>query len=286
MSFLINSYKYTSPSYTGLDIADYIANDPVVVYSTRHINSLYSGPLVKLRRDSDNATSDFSATLGNFVDWAAVDTWAGGANIFVETWYDQSGYDYHAIQTTLSKQPAISTSSTITGTRTVLFNGTSNVLRADTTAMFNGFCVNQQSLYLCHDMISTGFNSVLNANSVTGGGSVAFFRLNRYTGNARHTWQSTTLNPAGVPVSQKEHLYCYYDGANQGINLNDGAFSASSAKVGNSATRYLHIGAGGDATQYSNVHIAELIWFNVSQGASGVDIDTIRDDQNLIYTLY
>jgi hypothetical protein len=102
-------------------------------YSLRRLNSLYTGPLVKIRRDSDNVevnvypdfegnfslnsivtnvdetTSGSSqvgfsyttpyATLAQFVK--------GNPNCFVVEWKDQSGNGNHATQTTGTDQPKI-----------------------------------------------------------------------------------------------------------------------------------------------------------------------------------
>jgi len=63
----------------------------------------YTGPLVRLRRASDNAEQDFSAAANGWLDPAAVAAWAAG-NAFVVTRYDQTGNSRHVTQATAGSQ--------------------------------------------------------------------------------------------------------------------------------------------------------------------------------------
>lgn len=57
-------------------------------YSVRRLLGSYSGPLVQLRRASDNAVSDFGDGLDE-LDTSAISAWAGGA-AYIKTLYDQT----------------------------------------------------------------------------------------------------------------------------------------------------------------------------------------------------
>lgn len=61
------------------------------IFSLRHIYSLYDGPLVRLRRSTDNQTANFSAGVDGDLDAAAVAAWCkmGSCSAFVDTWFDQ-----------------------------------------------------------------------------------------------------------------------------------------------------------------------------------------------------
>jgi hypothetical protein len=74
-------------------------------FSMRVLESDYTGSLVRLRRDSDNAEKDFAWGDNDIVDVEAIDAWRNGANVYVHTWYDQSGLGRDAVQTTQSRQP-------------------------------------------------------------------------------------------------------------------------------------------------------------------------------------
>lgn len=83
-------------------------------YSTRiPAGGIYGGPLLRVRRSSDNAEQDIYASAipdanGNrFLDTTALLAFAGVNSAFVTTWYDQSGNGRHATQTTGTSQPRI-----------------------------------------------------------------------------------------------------------------------------------------------------------------------------------
>jgi hypothetical protein len=88
------------------------------VWGTRLVYPAYSGALARVRRSSDNAEQDFSATAEGWLDAAAVATFIGGGTGFIVTLYDQSGNGRHATQATAGSQPTygvVSGRPTITG---------------------------------------------------------------------------------------------------------------------------------------------------------------------------
>jgi hypothetical protein len=82
-------------------------------YSTRLVNSSYSGPAVNVRRASDNATQDFYADInGNLgteylAKGTTLDSWLGASNGYVTKIYDQTGNNRHVSQSTNANQPTI-----------------------------------------------------------------------------------------------------------------------------------------------------------------------------------
>lgn len=69
-----------------------------VFYSMRNVVYQYSGPVVNVRRSTDNVTSDFytNLTQSYFTTGAngtgtTYDSWITGATGYVRIWYDQSG---------------------------------------------------------------------------------------------------------------------------------------------------------------------------------------------------
>jgi hypothetical protein len=73
-------------------------------YSLRSLSIYYTGPVVRVRRSSDNAESDFTATQ---VNDGTLTTFCGAGNGFVRTWYDQSGNGRNANQPTSAAQPQV-----------------------------------------------------------------------------------------------------------------------------------------------------------------------------------
>lgn len=83
------------------------------VFSMRQVNLEYDGPLIRLRRSSDNAESDFSpASSGGLISNSAINSWRSGASVFVVRWYDQSGWGRDAIQPVNNRQPEFSPNNT------------------------------------------------------------------------------------------------------------------------------------------------------------------------------
>lgn len=68
------------------------------------------GPLIRLRRASDDAESDFGADGDGYLDTAAIATWIGGSSGLVKVIYDQSGNAYDHAQGTAGNQPTFTAS--------------------------------------------------------------------------------------------------------------------------------------------------------------------------------
>lgn len=78
-------------------------------YSLRQLTLYYTGPVVRVRNDS-NTEQDFTAAQ---VTNGTLTTFCGAGNGFVRTWYDQSGNGRNATQVTTTKQPLLVSSGTV-----------------------------------------------------------------------------------------------------------------------------------------------------------------------------
>lgn len=86
-------------------ILDTYGSDVLGAYSLRLLKSSYSGSIIRVRRSSDNTLQNFTATE---ITDGTLATWVGAGNDgFVHTWYDQSGNNNNATQTSTSLQPKI-----------------------------------------------------------------------------------------------------------------------------------------------------------------------------------
>jgi hypothetical protein len=65
-------------------------------YSVRRLFNEYNGPLIRVRRASDNAELDIGFTKFNLLDEASILNFCGISLGTVVTWYDQSGSGYTA----------------------------------------------------------------------------------------------------------------------------------------------------------------------------------------------
>ena len=125
-SNLIQIAAFTTP-------ADTLPN-PAGIYGLRLISSTYGGPLVNLRRSSDNTLQDFSPGVGGNFPTASAITFAAGSLLFVHTWYDQSGNGNDASEVT-SRQPLFSTSVfDLNGNPAILFGDSTQAALSVTAA--------------------------------------------------------------------------------------------------------------------------------------------------------
>jgi hypothetical protein len=88
-------------------------------YSLRRMRGSYTGPLLRVRRSSDDAVRDIGSIIdsGN-LDTATLTSFCGTSSCFVQIWYDQTGNGMDASQASFSAQPRIINAGTIDG-----FNG-------------------------------------------------------------------------------------------------------------------------------------------------------------------
>jgi hypothetical protein len=76
-------------------------------YSLRNLDKDYLGPLVRVRRSSDNAEQDIYGDYYGNLDTVRLKDFVGANSGFVTTWYDQSGNARNATQTTAANQPRV-----------------------------------------------------------------------------------------------------------------------------------------------------------------------------------
>jgi hypothetical protein len=97
-----------------LDKVGFNTTDPkaTAAYSLRQLSTDYTGAAIQVTKDNltfQNIGFDGSGNL----DETALTTFAAGGTVYVRTWYDQSGYENNATQSTLVKMPRIVNAGTI-----------------------------------------------------------------------------------------------------------------------------------------------------------------------------
>ena len=97
-------------------------------YSLRQLSNAYTGPVVTVRRSSDDAEADFTAAE---VADGTLAAFCGAGDGFVRRWWDQSGNARHASQSTAGSQPQIVGSGVVLtedGKPALLFDGAGDEL--------------------------------------------------------------------------------------------------------------------------------------------------------------
>jgi hypothetical protein len=201
---------------------DAVSASPAAAYSLRRLFGTYTGPLVRVRRSSDNAEADVYfndrgvVTHVSRTDLSAVlhgrkalERFQGTSTLFVTTWYDQSGSKNNAINATTSQQPFLHTLES--GKRVVYFNATGQRLNmgdVDVRTLWSQFYVLQQTngystlIGRAGGDRSLRFESLRvdsNAGDLFNGGDSSWYINNVGPGNA-------TTEPTRISVSQWMHL--------------------------------------------------------------------------------
>ena len=283
--FLINSYVYQS--FSGLDLANFSSDSPVLALSTRRINSGYTGPLIRLRRSIDNTEQDFGSGLGmgETVDYSAIGTFIRSGTAHVVKWYDQSGQGRDLQQQTASRQPTFDAGAT-TG-MAVNFSGASDVHLSSVSEVSGGFFSSGPAVSIHHatDNSDTGFATNMSVSAAShAAGGITYFRTNRYKNVNRFVWMGVQFPLAPPAVSGNEYNYYHHDGSFLRMDLNGSEIGTSSnTTTFSSAGDSFNLGA--DATNHEwDGYTYELIIFDSSQ--STTNSDAIRDDMNSHYSLY
>jgi len=79
---------------------------PDIAYCACWLVTAYAGPILRVRRDSDNTEQDIDRS-GQDIDQASLTAFCSGANCFVTTLYDQTGGGQDATQAVAGEQPKI-----------------------------------------------------------------------------------------------------------------------------------------------------------------------------------
>ena len=92
------------------DTISYLLDDygsAAAAYSLRQLSSTYTGPAIKVQDNVGGATQDIGFDSNGELDTTALAAYGGSNDVFVETWYDQSGNSNDATQTSSSARPKI-----------------------------------------------------------------------------------------------------------------------------------------------------------------------------------
>lgn len=286
--FLLDSYTSfpTAAPVSGIDIDDY--SDKVLGLSLRKVSSSYAGNCVKVRRSTDNATQDigFTGGLGTWLDDSALNTFLGGADAFVDTWYDQSGNGYDVTQATLSEQPQLVADVFVLSGGTAYsmsFDGANATTLTVDTGGNNLLTGDNHTMLTAYRLDTNNFSTVFGAHTSLGTASNRM-RYLRYSTAGR--WYTNGTNNAleGVAGPIREHALLEWDGTLNSWTANDG--TPDTATTGsNSTCRYFTMGGGASTTsQCWGGEFGEYLWWESS--LNSIEIDAIRDNQNATYSLY
>ena len=276
--FLVN--PYIAPTVYLLDTYSAAA-----AYSLRQLKTGVTS-VVRVRRSSDNAEQDFTATE---VTDGTLTTFTGANDGFVVTWYDQVGAK-DVVNSTASLQPKIVSSGsliTLNSLPSIDFSndilGVNGGITSLNTEPFSLFSVWSQDVNTSFQPIFT--NQYLPASPQS--------RITQYTGatspsilfNVKNTG-GTAYNINALSTTSTATAYLGTSIADASKNMEaflDGTSQGTSAFTGTYANTSVHIGGSLATSQYLNGKISEVIVFGTDESSNRTTIET---DINTYYSIY
>jgi len=254
-------------------------------YSVRRLRSAYTGPLIRVRRSSDNTEQDIGPTLGGNLNTTTLTTFCGANSCFVTTWYDQSGNANNATQTTNANQPRIVNAGVVetfnsrAGINWISAQShhflTGYVFSLSTATISTVFKPNSLVLAQLFDIRSNGSGNPL----IDCGGTDGFAVRRRNDGNTLVLTSTHTNRNTSAHVTTKT-----YDGTTISSYLDGGdlrtATSTSTTALG---TFRMGIGTNGltPTINFYNGYMGELIY--MTSVLSTTDRQTLEGDQKTYY---
>jgi hypothetical protein len=261
---------------------------PWRAYSLRRLLSAYSGPLVRVRRSSDDTTLDIGYNSDGTLDTVSLLAFTGANNGFVDRWYDQTGGGKHLEQGTLTAQPSIVTAgvvNTLDSLPAVTFDGTNDYLTTATAGLFDAGAATM-GLVFSGAAVS---NSVVVGESNNGGGG-ALYRLLRSStaamnvqatnGTGAVMWASSVSGDTTFDAAQ--HHVFYADSGSQINTWRDNVakhVALAAVRTGTTPLTNLSLGAhlnGGTPANFLNGKVQELVLWNSNQSVDRAAITTAQ----------
>jgi hypothetical protein len=245
-------------------------NGAAVAYSLRKLSSSTTN-VVRVRRSSDNAEQDFTATQ---ITDGTLTSFCGVGNGFVTTWYDQSGNSNDALQTSALSQPKIYDSIVglllENGKPTLEFDGvndrfTSTITATQPTTYFSLFKGN-----LISGERQRPFDSIIGRNGLFNLASPSRYSI----------FAGTSVGISTITTNITQNLaYVLFEGTTSELKINENTLEEISTGTDN--LNGLYIGFGG--TNYHNGNIQETIIYSSKQSDNRVGIETNINDYYNIY---
>ena len=246
-------------------------------YSVRKLRSGYNSHCMRIRRDSDDSERNISF-VNNKLDTATIASHCGSANGYVVTWYDQSGNNRNATQSTPADQPQI-------------YNGTEVLTENNQPALF--FAADWLRATFTLSNLATQFvvakpqNTTGAARYLTDG--VTSFDYNAFGTLGLTSWR--LINTGGsittTYTNNTQSLFSYVSNASSSQSrLNSIATGAGT--LGTNAMGGITIGKPGgnnaDAATYGFPgYIQEIIHYEADNSSNFKDIEI---DINKYYRIY
>lgn len=262
---------------------------PALALSVRRVLSAYTGPLIRVRRSSDNTEQDISADSSGNLDETALLAFVGANSAYIVTWYDQSGNGRHYTQATAANQPRIVNAGTIDKTNSrpgIVLDGTNDYWSRSPWAYAAG-----QPVCMAF-VLKSNSNAVSNANVLSESNTAdnnQFWRPARGSSANLNTqananppgslWASTATGSNVFDLSQHQVFYQEISSAINTWKDNTAAHVAlAAARSGTLTPNVASIGAhvGPSVGNYYNGVLQEIVMWLSDRASDRAIIQTIQ----------
>jgi hypothetical protein len=262
-------------------------------YSLRQLKTGVTN-VVRVRRSSDSAESDFTATE---ITDGTLTTWTGANDGFVVTWYDQSGSGYDLTQVSAAAQPFIVSSGTLItdNSKACIQNNAAANHNLNNTSV--SVSIAQRSHYSVFSMQTQKIDGRIYSFNVGTGSdfnkvnSVVFQQGNSGRNDEFGVFGSSStsyfLSKGVRSTVTTQTLVCDEISGTTGTLYQNGSSVATdtSFTAFTTSTR-LYIGAGlvsGSVGNYGDIKYQEFIFFDTDQSSNRAAIES---DINTYYSIY
>jgi len=219
-------------------------------YSLRSLSNSYAGPVVTVRRSSDNAEDSFTAAE---VADGTLAAFCGAGDGFVKQWWDQSGNANHAVAAADTNEPQIVDSGVVVteeGKSAILFDGSDDTL----DATFPSFAAFTAALVCTNNADNTEEDRQDALRGPSGFLMASFVTDNQY----RFRSASTTVDYYTVDKVQHIH-FATNDGATSSARV-DGSMESTGSDTAPSGGAYQVGGNGPGGYSWSGTLQEVIVW--------------------------
>ena len=242
-------------------------------YSLRRLSSTYTGFAIKVQDNVGGATLDVGFDSYGDLDTAAIVAYGGVNDVFVETWYDQSGSGNNATQATSANRPKIydgASGAVITenGKPAVDFDGVSDALNSAS----NVSMPLNNTIAIVAQGTSTTTDEVFNINGTAGVNiriQSAVYKL-LYSDFDQNNITSATNNQFIIFAGRQSSSDTVHGSIDGGAQLAD---TSNPSSNWNTATAKIHIGARNGTSLQWDGKVQEVIYYESDELANRTGIE-------------
>lgn len=262
------------------------------ISSDRVLGRWFDGYFSEIILYPNNQTNNRAKIESNMNGYYSIHSNSYGSDVYVTTWYDQSGSARHSTQITAAAQPLIVTGGSLilaSGKPAIYFDGVDDTLRlstplplSDITTLFTVAFANYENT--ANDIV-LGRRAAMSYRYSGGNSTIAGLCITRAE-SADFIYASTPASTTGLntlAVFHTHYAYGNYDGLNRTRIYSNGVWRNDANGVGTSGfSQVEYIGSGGDCQFFKNT-IQELVYYPSNQLNNRI---AIENNINSYYSLW